>query len=326
MAKLNLRHLQRVLTLTLLIFVGLVYSPVNAETLFEGYSRVLLGGSHVGFFVSRYEFDLKKKQFHATYLLKTNETGGSINESLKAIANEKLEPVSYQYNSANKTMVKTIDATFAKNKMKAKVTINGKTQKLERTIPSGVFLSSFLSYVILKSPEGMKTGTKYEYQAIAEEDGELTNGVALVKETETYKGLKGFKVVNDFKGMQFVSLATDKGEVLYTSEPVQGIATELAVEPRIATEGFSVSEKNLKSLFGAVPKGVENSLSKIVSSAVQTPSPIAPVQSPAPEGDSANTDTVNIKKSLKSDQPTGTPSKQFGVPGGKGIIIKPTGK
>jgi hypothetical protein len=338
MIKPNLRQLHIILTIGVLLFVGLVYSPVRAETLFEGYSRVLLSGSHVGFFVSRYEFDIKKKQFYATYLLKTNEAGGSINESLKAIANDKLEPVSYQYASANKVLTKTIEATFVKNKMKAKITVNGKSQKIEKTIQSGVFLSSFLAYVILKSPDGMKTGTKYEYQAIAEEDGEITAGIAYVKETENYKGLKGFKVVNEFKSMQFNSLATDKGEILYTSEPVQGIATELAADPAAATTGFSLSEKNLKTLFGTVPKGTENSLSKMLGNSQSNPNATnpnsanlnnklaMPVQSPAPEAEAENSGTVKTNKPLKSDESTETPTKQMGVPGGKGLIIKPKPK
>jgi hypothetical protein len=281
---------------------------VRADTLFEAYSKVLLGGNHVGYFVSRYDFDSKKKQFLAMYLLKTNEAGGSINETLSAVANENLEPVSYKYNSANKTTTKTIEASFSKNKMKAKITINGKSQKVERTIPSGVFLSNFLSYVILKGPEGMKTGTKYQYQAIAEEDGELSSGIAYVKETENYKGLKVFRIVNEFKNMQFISLATDKGEMLSTSEPTQAIGTEVVTDPNLATSGLSVSEKNLKLLFGNVPKGIENSLVKLV---------LTKVSNELPSPDSSIT-----KKQNSVAQPTDVPTKQMGVPGGKGLILK----
>jgi hypothetical protein len=338
------------------MFCLVLANSARAEILFEAYSRVLLGGTHVGYFVSRYDFDVKKKQFTGIYLLKTNEMGGSINETLKAVANEKLEPVSYQYNSANKTTAKTIEATFQKNKMKAKVTVNGKSQKIERTIPSGVFLSNFLSYVILKSPEGMKTGTKYEYQAIAEEDGELSSGIALVKETENYKGLKVFKIINEFKNMQFISLATDKGEMLSTSEPTQAIATEIVTDPNLATVGFTVSDKNLKLLFGNVPKGTENTLVKMVleknamvkpgigatqtsvgtfpvttsnakaqsatngavSSAAlgATPSPLPPSSPGSAAG------TVKTNKQLPTIESTGTPTKQMGIPGGKGIILK----
>lgn len=359
------RRLTRSLTGLLFTFCLLLNNSVKAEILFEAYSRVLLGGTHVGYFVSRYDFDVKKKQFTGIYLLKTNEMGGSINETLKAVANEKLEPVSYQYNSANKTTAKTIEATFQKNKMKAKVTVNGKSQKIERTIPSGVFLSNFLSYVILKSPEGMKTGTKYEYQAIAEEDGELSSGIALVKETENYKGLKVFKIINEFKNMQFISLATDKGEMLSTSEPTQAIATEIVTDPNLATAGFTVSDKNLKLLFGNVPKGTENTLVKMSLeknaiaqqgvSATQTsvgvapngsaktlvgvtPNGVAPTSvgvtnttaaatpsispSSLPSSSNGATGTVKTNKPLPTIESTGTPTKQMGIPGGKGIILK----
>jgi hypothetical protein len=342
------------LTVILFALCLLGHRPGQAETLFEGYSKVFLGGSHVGYFVSRYDFDPKKKQFVSIYLLKTNEAGGSINETLKALANEKLEPISYLYVSANKTQTKTIDATFKKNKMSAKVTVDGKSQKIERTIPSGVFLSNFLAYVILKSPGGMKTGTKYEYQAIAEEDGELSKGIAFVKETETYKGLKVFKIINEFKNMQFVSMATDKGEMLSTSEPTQAIGTEVVGDPKLATTGFSLSEKNLKLLFGSVPKGTENTLSKMLSSSLP---PTPTLESTGTAGgfsnnsgssnnkvnesnnssatsatmnagetnatsESSSTGEVKTNKGLPTLQATGVPTKQMGVPGGKGMILK----
>jgi hypothetical protein len=78
---------------------GTTNSSKNPNILFEGYSKILLSGAHVGYTVQRFEFDPKKKQFEATYLIKTEGPGYNNMESLKAFATQELKPISYQYTS-----------------------------------------------------------------------------------------------------------------------------------------------------------------------------------------------------------------------------------
>jgi hypothetical protein len=282
----------RLLLSLVLIFTG---ASLKAEVLFEGYSKVLSGGVHVGYVINRYEFDSKKKQFISTSFLKTNDAGGGITESLQAYAGEDLRPISYNYTTLVSGQPKTIDAKFEKGKLLATVHDGGKDQKIVKDIPKGSFLSTFLAYVMLKSPQGLKPDTKYEYQAIAEEDAALVKGIAFVKSFEDFGGLKAMKVLNEFKNSKFISYVNEKGEVLSTRSPIQGIATELVPLPSMATMNMQIPTALLKKLFGDVPLGQKNEVSKAHHEGKLTPSP-EPTKKPA--------------------------TKQEGVPPGKGLHLK----
>lgn len=237
-------------------------TSARADVLFEGYSKILSGGVHVGYAISRYEFDTKKKQFISTSFLKINEINGGITESLKAFAAEDLKPISYSYTSVVGTTTKIIDAKADGNKLNSTIKEGGKVLKNSIDIPKGAFLSTFLVYVILKSPKGLSLDQKYNYSAIAEEDGKIEKGLAVVRNSETFKGLKAFRVLNEFKGTQFISYVTEKGEVLSTSSPVQSIGTELVASAAEATAKFQVSSALLNTLFGAVPEGKINTMTQ----------------------------------------------------------------
>src|SRR6478736_1577188 len=71
----------------------------NAAVLFEGYSKINANDAHIGYVVSRYEFDDKKKQFISTYFIKTGKGPTETTESLKAFADSELAPISYEYTS-----------------------------------------------------------------------------------------------------------------------------------------------------------------------------------------------------------------------------------
>jgi hypothetical protein len=273
--------------------IALIGHAVRAEVLFEGYSKVLSGGVHVGYSIARYEYDPKKRNFIATTFLKTGEAGGNLTESLKAFATDDMKPVSYQYTTLIGNQVKAIDAKFEKGKILASVKDGDKNEKISKEVPKGAFLSSFLAYVMLKSPQGLKADTKYDFQAIAEEDAALYKGIAFVKNPEDFNGIKSFRVLNEFKGTKFVSMVSERGEVLSTKSPVQGIATELVAKPSEATGTFPVPASTLKTLFGDVPTGQMNEVSRRAQG-----KPTAFPQTPEP------------------------PTKQQGVPGGKGIQIK----
>jgi hypothetical protein len=242
------------------IFSTLLISKIQAQVLFEGYSKITLGGQFIGFTIQRYEYDLQKKNFISTSLIKYNEVGGGITESLKAYANEALEPISYTYNLLGPQGAKTIDASFAKGVLSVKTTEKGIASKKDLKLPKGSFFSSFLAYVILKNPQGLKTSSKYEYQAVAEEDGENYKGTATVQSEETYKGLHVYKILNDFKGAQFVSYTTEKGEMISTVAPQKSLSLELVTEPALAMGGLTVGAENLKLLFGNIPEGKTNAL------------------------------------------------------------------
>jgi len=244
-----------------IIFGTLIALKIQAQVLFEGYSKITLGEQFIGFTIQRYEFDAQKKNFISTSLIKYNEIGGSITESLKAFANEALEPISYSYNLLSPSGVKTIDATFTKGVLSVKTTEKGITRKKDLKLPKGSFFSSFLAYVILKNPHGLKKSSKYEYQAVAEEDGENYKGTATVQSEETYKGLHVYKILNDYKGSQFISYTTDKGEMITTLAPQKSLSLELVTEPSLAVGDLSVGADNLKLLFGNIPEGKINALS-----------------------------------------------------------------
>jgi hypothetical protein len=255
------RNLLLALSFCLGVAIAFVTTQAHAEILFEGYSKVMSGGVHVGYSVVRYDYDNKKKQFSMVSFLKTNELGGNLTESVKALATDDLAPISYQYTTLIGNQTKTIDAKFAKGKMIAEVHDGGKTQKIIKDLPKGTFISSFLAYVMLRSPTGIKQDSKYEYQAIAEEDAAVYKGTAVVKGEDTYEGLKAMKVMNDFKGTKFVSLINSHGEVFSTKSPAEGISSDLVAQPSLATDKMNVPSGILKTLFGDVPTGQKNELS-----------------------------------------------------------------
>jgi hypothetical protein len=277
----------------LVLIPFLLSLSLKAEVLFEGYSKVLSGGVHVGFIINRYEFNPKTKQFISTSFLKTNESAGGITESLQAFAAEDLQPISYSYTTLVGAQPKTIDAKFEKGKILASVRDGGKEEKIVKDLPKGTFLSTFLAYVMLKSRQGLKPDTKYEYQAIAEEDAAVVKGIAFVKTPEDFNGLKALKVLNEFKNSKFISFISEKGEVYSTRSPIQGISTELVPQPSMATTNFQLPTALLKKLFGEVPTGQKNDVSKAYQEGkMKTPTPAPPA------------------------------TKQEGVPGGKGLHLK----
>lgn len=318
----------------ILLILFIYTTPIQAQVLFEGYSKITLGGQFLGFVIQKYEFDIQKKNFISTSLIKYNEAGGGITESLKAYANEALEPISYSYNLLSPTGAKTIDASFAKGVLTVKTTEKGKTIKKELTLPKGSFFSSFLAYVILKNPQGLKTSSKYEYQAVAEEDGDLHKGSATVQSEETYKGLRVYKILNDYKGAQFVSLTTDKGEMISTTAPQKSLSLELMAEPSQAMGGLSVGADNLKLLFGNIPEGKINALAGPApmpknSNTTQIPTTAVPVgstipsanmpSSPAPSTPPTTSTKLKRLEPKFSEQDKG----KKGVRPGLGIQTKP---
>ncbi len=264
------------------------------ETLFEGYSKIISNGQHIGYSIVRYQVDLKKKQWIATTFLRTNPEGGGINEKLTAVATDDMTPVSYDYTfSVAGGVNKTVDAKFSGGKMQATINETGKpVQKVNIKVPKGAFLSSFLVYVMSKSPKGLAADTKYNYEAIAEEDASLQKGMAFIKSLEEFNGRKAYRILNEFKGSQFISFVNLKGEILATQTvtPSGGPSSELVADPKLATEKMNVPGPVLKTIFGEIPAGQANELSK--------KSPPAPPPGSSTDETSGKTDGVLPGKKL----------------------------
>jgi len=308
----------------LFIMIMIFVSPLmaRADLLFEGYSKVMLGDAHIGYAVQRYEFDPKKKEFTAISFLRTNQSGGNITESLRARSDAALKPLSFQYTSLVGGTGKTIDASFKNDQMTATVRDKGKPGTISKKIPKGAFLSSFLAYLMLQGKEGIKTGVKYGYQAIAEEDAAVYSGEAYVAGEETFAGLSTFKVLNTFKGAQFISFVTHKGEIIGTKSPVQRISTELVPSVKEATIGQPFNAGALTTLFGAVPAGSENAITR-KSKVVSAPSTTATPASTAPK-ETASSDKQPDKQHVLQATPTPPleSPKKDGVAPGQGLILK----
>lgn len=283
-----------------LLFFSIQFAQAR-EMLFEGYYKILSGDQHIGFSVSRYEIDMKQKKFYSTQLTKISSGGVDIIESLDAIseADESMTPVSYKYTSLEGKQSKTIDAKFTKGKTaKDKIKMTGtmtqtgkKPIKIHNDLDSNVFLSTFLSYRMLKSPQGIQTKSAYEYTAIAEEDGSALKGTAAVLKEEKYKGFTAFKVENNFKKVLFLSYVTDKGEPLATIVKDAHLTSELVADKSEAIGTVGLPEAATKTLFGGLPSGEKNIVTQYFKNADK-------VQNP------------------------GTGGKQEGFPAGQGVHIK----
>lgn len=249
-------HLTKVLILILL--------PLSAygETLFDGYYKLTIASVPIGFFIQRYELDAKDKVFTSTYYYYTKTADGITVESLNAKATSKLEPLSYQYTSLEGKKSKVIDAIVKKNKLVLRIVENGKTQAREVPIKPDSFFSTFLSHLMMRNQKGIQVGNKFEYDAIAEEDGTVVKGEAYVKEQVKEKGLDSFRILNTFKKQEFINWINIKGEGLKTHLPTINLTAELMADPKEAYKNMDFNQSTIKLLFGSIPEGRTNMLNK----------------------------------------------------------------
>lgn len=242
--------------LAILIFSA---TTVKAEVIFEGYYKVMQFKKHIGFFVLRNELDPKTKQFKTTSYTRLAKNGFDMTETLHTVSDAGLIPISYNYLGAEGKKTKTIDATFKKNKMTALVMEDGKKFTVTKTLKPGTFLSSILYYLMLNSKDGLKTDSKYDFEAVAEEIADVKSGSAKIdKKMVTQGSLQLLKVKNSFAGSEYDNLITERGEAISAITPATGIETELVKSNEEATEGIKVSSGVLEKLFGSVPTGTTN--------------------------------------------------------------------
>ncbi len=252
---------------------ALFFSPVNAaqssQIMFEGYYSIKADGAPIGYSIQRYEFDNKSKTFLNTTFMRLKMGEKVIQESLKAKANNKLQPISYQYTSQIDDQLKAIDASFSGQIMKLKISDGKKVREETHKIPKDTFLSSFLVYVMLQKK--LPLNQAFKYSGVAEEEGASYWGKAWLKSKETKGKLTVFTVLNSFKGDEFKSQLAAvphpdpnekdkyvKGEVLSTEFPKNKITTELVASPNLATEGQVLPNKTLTMLFSGIPAGKVN--------------------------------------------------------------------
>lgn len=245
-------------------FMFLLFSlsaNANDPVLFEGYYRVLKGGQHVGYYIMKHEFDAKKKQFIASTFMRLEGADDST-ESIRAIATEDFRPISFSYTAAQGGMTRTIDIRADKTKMTGTITHLGKQEKIAKPLGKNAISSLFLIYAILRSPQGLKPNSTFNYEAVAEELAEVHPGNVQVGASEDVGGVKAMRIENTFLETKSTNLVTDRGEVLATISPTQKIAIELVAKPENAYGNFRLQNSLLKAHFGKVPDGLTNVYSK----------------------------------------------------------------
>lgn len=183
-------------------------------------------------------------------------------ESLNAKSTTKFEPHSYQYSQLDGKKTKAIDAVTKGKKLVIKTIENGKASAREISLNDKVFFSTFLPFLVLKTPQGLSVGNKFTYQAIAEEDGNINSGEIYVKEQVKEAGLDTFRTLNTYKKEQFVNWVNIKGESIKTLVPAQNVSAELVRDPKEAYKNFPFNESSIKLLFGGIPEGKTHMLNK----------------------------------------------------------------
>jgi hypothetical protein len=229
--------------------------------LFEGYYKIMLSDVHSGYAIQRYEVDPIKKEFKSinyVYVRTSPDGKKSSSESLVAISDEGFKPKSYQYTALLDGKPTTIDASFPKNKVSALIRRGAKKETQSHALPQGTFLSTMLLYMVLQ--KGLKTGNGYNFNAVAEEDGQIHPGSLRVTKELTYKNHPVFQLDYEFKNIPAMAYVASNGNVLYTKADAQKVETELVTSPSDAKLNFPFAEKTIKKLFGSLPTGQVNFL------------------------------------------------------------------
>ena len=233
----------------------------KAEILFEGYYKVTQFKKHIGFMILRHEMDVKSKQFKSTSFIRLAKNGFDMTESYQATSDSDLKPLKLSYLAAEgKSTTKTIEVSFKNNKMIGETVENGKKIKInEALVKKDTFLSSALYYLMLKSKEGLKTGSNFDFTAITEEGPAVMEGLASVdKKMVTQGTLQLLKITNKFAGSTYENLVTTRGEVVSAVTKSTSIETELVKSNAEALEGIKVAAGTLEKIFGEVPAGKIN--------------------------------------------------------------------
>jgi hypothetical protein len=230
-----------------------VVSSASAKSVQEGWYKVNIGAQHAGFFVQRIEFDAAKKTWGITTYLKTSALGGNLVESVQSTSSKDLAPISYMFATQSPNEAKTIKADLVGKKIHVKTTKGDKTESKDIDYKPGVFWSSALLYVMLNSKEGLKVGNSFSYDAVAEEDGKIYPGTAVVSGEEEFRGVKCFKILNTFKGAKYASIVSETGVIYSVRHPLDSLEVTMVDSREEAAGKITVSDSTMKTLFGTEP-------------------------------------------------------------------------
>ena len=254
--------------LALLLTLGPVGGAHAADVMFEGYYRVRLDGTHVGYAVQRFDFDPKKSEFTCSQFLRVKIGDDLIQESTRARANDRFEPLSYQYIYQRGPNLKKVEATIKSHVMKLATVENGGTVTHEsRRLPDRAILSSFLLYSIMQNK--LKPRAGWKFNAVSEELGEAYPGTVRVVTEKKFGGKSLFKIQVGFKQetLDWDLLALEdrgrpgtfsKGEVITTRSIEKGFRLDLVPKAALATANQVVPSQTLLTVFGNVPTGKVN--------------------------------------------------------------------
>ncbi len=306
-------------TIIVLILAIFSYSAQGATT-FEGYYKFNVEGQHVGYVILRQDFDPARAEFTSISFTKTSVAVGDITESIIVKADDKFKPKSLNYTYLDKQKKILIDGKMNGENLIVTKTGEGAPQTKPVKIKKGVFFSAFMAQLLLQ--QGLKTNSKIEYEAIAEETAEVEHGETFIaKEMLDYKNFKVFKLVSKFNGPQYTSYLSPNGETLFSETKSQNSISELVADPEEATKGMPVPKSVITALFGNIPTGKQNIFHKsantttnLVTTQLPTkadPPPKAPVQKPKPKKNV----TINPPKEA-------APPKAEAAKPQQGIVIK----
>lgn len=255
------QNLLRLVTKVLLLLC--FYQVAWAKPLFEGYYKVTIGENHIGYLIQRFDLNSQNKTFENTYYMHMVIGGVTSIESLQASCDLNFKPIKYKYTSLDDKKAIAIDAVTRGKRMSVKVIENKKARVRDVRLDDQAFFVSFLNYMMLKHPKGLQIGNKYEYAAVAEEDGGLAKGIAWIKERVSEMGMDTYRILNTYKGDKFVNWVNDKGESIKTYVPKIQLTAELVRSQQEATGSIPFNDKTVRLLFGSIPRGQINQLAKM---------------------------------------------------------------
>lgn len=226
----------------------------NGEILFEGYLQIFADSLPSGYVIQRYEHNHTTRELISKYYIQTSSRLGSRRESLVAKCTEDFQPLFYRYTDKGPHHHRVTEAHFKDHVMRGYMTTEGGVPTpFQKKVPQGVFLSTFLGYLMLN--KGYLTGVKFVFSAISEEDAQIFQGQSYVQRRVRKRGVPAFKLLNEFKESPFTSFISPRGDILQAYSPLQRIGIQLTSFSS-ATKGFPMDEKEIKSLFGDIPKGL----------------------------------------------------------------------
>jgi hypothetical protein len=152
----------------------------------------------------------------------------------------------------------------------------------------------------MNNPKGLSLGTKYDFDAWAEEDATVYSGESWVQKTSQWQGRETSQILNQFKNSRYITWLNLKGEIMGTHSPAEGVRTELVATLAEAAGPVPIKNKSLITLFGYIPQGLND-----LNRSTNTPATPTPKQGLPPKGQ-----RIFIKSQpLGKTPPTGIPSQ-----------------